>query len=87
MAYYRYHMTKLVLFLIFASLVSAFVSADIGVVIPGDREEPDPSILTLDEVMVHIRADHQHARVRITQIFGNHTNRVQEGKYVFCNSR
>ena len=84
MAYYRYHMTKLVLFLIFASLVSAVVFADVGVVIPGDREEPDPSILTLDEVMVHIRADHQHARVRITQIFGNHTNRVQEGKYVFA---
>jgi Ca-activated chloride channel family protein len=84
MAYYKYRIIKLVLFLICASLSAGFASADIGVVIPGDSEEPDESVLTLDEVMVYIRADHQHARVRITQIFGNHTDRVQEGKYVFA---
>jgi Ca-activated chloride channel family protein len=84
MVYYRYHMTHLVRFLIFASLFCAAAYADIGVVIPGDREEPDPSILTLDEVHIQVRVDNQHARVRITQIFGNHTNRIQEGKYVFA---
>ncbi|MCI0441761.1 hypothetical protein L0152_00925, partial [bacterium] len=77
-------MTNLVRFLIFASLFCAVAYADIGVVIPGDREEPDPSILTLDEVHIQIRVDNQHARVRITQIFGNHTNQIQEGKYVFA---
>ncbi len=31
-----------------------------------------------------VRIDHQYARVRILQIFGNHTDRVQEGKFVFA---
>ncbi len=77
-------MTKLVRFLIFLSLFTGFAHADIGVLIPGENEDPDPSVLALDEIRIDIRVDHQHARVRILQIFGNRTGRIQEGKYVFA---
>ncbi|PWT93765.1 MAG: VWA domain-containing protein [Acidobacteria bacterium] len=84
MVYYKLSMIKLVRFLIYISLFSSACYADIGVLIPGDQEQPDPSILTLDEVRVEIRIDHQYARTRILQIFGNHTARRMEGKYVFA---
>jgi Ca-activated chloride channel homolog len=58
--------------------------ADIGILLPGDREEPNPAQLSLDEVSLDIRIDHQYARVKIIQIFGNHTGGVLEGKYVFA---
>ena len=77
-------MTIFVRLLIFFSLIPLLCRADIGVLIPGDSEEPNPAILTLDEARIEIRIDHQYARVRILQIFGNHTNNVQEGKFVFA---
>jgi Ca-activated chloride channel family protein len=77
-------MTKLVRFLILFSFLAAFCDADIGALIPGNREEPDPGILTIDEARIQIRIDHQYARIRILQIFGNHANTVQEGKFVFA---
>lgn len=54
-----------------------------GVLIPGNADKPDPAILTLDEMSVKITIDNQFARVRVVQIFGNHTDRIQEGKYIF----
>src|SRR5690242_20380006 len=59
------------------------VQAQSGVLIPGGADKPDAKILTLDEMSVHIFIDNQFARVRVTQIFGNHTGTAQEGKYVF----
>lgn len=78
-------MTKLIRCLIFVSLLAAAAAAraDVGVLIPGDEDAPDPAKLTLDEARIDIRLDRQYARVRIVQIFGNHTNRRLEGKYVF----
>ncbi|HLG14612.1 MAG TPA: VIT domain-containing protein [Blastocatellia bacterium] len=63
--------------------VSALAYAQSGVLIPGNADKPDPAVLTLDEMSVHIVIDNQFARVRVAQIFGNHTDRVQEGRYVF----
>ena len=77
-------MTNFVRYLIFCSLLPVLCYADIGVLIPGDSQEPNPAVLTLDEARIHIRIDHQYARIRILQIFGNHTNTVQEGKFVFA---
>ncbi|MEW6126574.1 MAG: VIT domain-containing protein [Acidobacteriota bacterium] len=57
--------------------------AQSGVLIPSSADKPDPKILTLDEMSVHIVIDNQFARVRVVQIFGNHTDRAEEGKYVF----
>src|ERR1051325_8219718 len=57
--------------------------AQSGVLIPSSAEKPDPNVLTLDEMSVNVVIDNQFARVRVTQIFGNRTARMQEGRYVF----
>jgi Ca-activated chloride channel family protein len=58
--------------------------ADTGVLIPGDRQEPDPAIFSLNEMALEIRIDNGTARVRVRQIFGNHSATVQEGVYNFA---
>src|ERR1700722_15582597 len=65
-------------------LASPLVYADSGVLIPRDKEQPDPSILSLEEMSVSIMIDNGDARVFITQIFANHTNKIEEGSYVFA---
>jgi Ca-activated chloride channel family protein len=57
---------------------------DTGVLIPGDRQEPDPAIFSLNEMALEIRIDNGTARVRVRQIFGNHSATVQEGVYHFA---
>src|SRR5690348_12301316 len=57
--------------------------AQSGVLVPSSTEKPDPAVLSLDEMSVNILIDNQYARVRVVQIFGNHTERIQEGRYVF----
>lgn len=69
--------------LAFLLLAPAIARAQSGVLIPTSTDKPDSSILTLDEMSVDIKIDNQYARVRVMQIFGNRTNRVQEGRYVF----
>ena len=58
--------------------------ADSGVLIPLNKQAPDPSILSLTEMQVDIRIDNGDARVWVRQIFTNHTNGIQEGNYVFA---
>ncbi len=72
--------------LIFIACLSATpaLRADSGVLIPGDREAPDPSILSLTEMQVEIHIDNGDAHVWIRQIFTNHTGRPEEGNYVFA---
>jgi Ca-activated chloride channel family protein len=64
-------------------LTPAIAHAQSGVLIPSSTNKPDPRVLTLDEMSVSIVIDNQYARVRVVQIFGNRTERVQEGRYVF----
>ncbi len=58
--------------------------ADSGVLIPLNKQAPDPSILSLNEMEVDIRIDNGDARVWIRQIFANHANQIEEGNYVFA---
>jgi Ca-activated chloride channel family protein len=58
--------------------------ADAGVLIPRDQQAPDAKVLSLAEMKVDIVIDNGDARVRITQIFANHTDRIEEGTYVFA---
>jgi len=60
------------------------VRADSGVLIPGDKDAPDASILSLTEMQVEIHIDNGDARVWIRQIFTNHTDKPEEGNYVFA---
>src|SRR5207248_7149452 len=64
-------------------LAPMIARAQSGVLIPTSAQKPDPAILSLDEMTVDIKIDNQFARIRVVQIFGNHTERVQEGQYVF----
>ncbi|HEX4319482.1 MAG TPA: VIT domain-containing protein [Acidobacteriaceae bacterium] len=58
--------------------------ADAGVLIPRDKEAPDAAVLSLSEMKVDIVIDNGDARIRIVQIFANHTGRIEEGTYVFA---
>jgi hypothetical protein len=58
--------------------------ADTGVLIPGDRQQPDPAVFSLDEMALEILIDNGVARVRVRQIFGNHSAAIQEGVYEFA---
>lgn len=64
--------------------VASAAWGDSGVLIPTDKQEPDPSILSLGEMQVEIRIDNGDARVWMRQVFTNHTGRVQEGNYIFA---
>jgi len=76
-------MVRRVAALLVLLLIPIAARAQSGVLIPSSVQKPDPSILSLDEMSVDIKIDNQFARVRVVQIFGNHTERVQEGQYVF----
>src|SRR5579872_414402 len=57
---------------------------DAGVLIPRDKQQPDPAILSLEEMEITIRIDNGDARVFVRQVFANHTNRIEEGNYIFA---
>jgi Ca-activated chloride channel homolog len=58
--------------------------ADTGVLLPGDSQEPDPAVFSLNEMNVEIRIDNGTASVSIHQIFENHGADIQEGTYHFA---
>jgi Ca-activated chloride channel family protein len=71
--------------LLFAILTAArHASADTGVLIPHDKTQPDPSVLSLAEMEIDVRIDNGDARVWVRQIFLNHTAGIEEGNYVFA---
>src|ERR1700736_6340565 len=73
----------LTIFLLFLlSPLGAF--PDGGVLIPRDKAQPDPSILSLEEMEITVQIDNGDARVFVRQIFVNHTSGIQEGNYVFA---
>ena len=57
---------------------------DSGTLTPRNKQAPDPSILSLDEMRVDIVIDNGDARVSIVQIFTNHTPNIEEGTYRFA---
>jgi Ca-activated chloride channel homolog len=74
--------TMLTLFaLLFAP---ALLLADAGILIPRDKAQPDPAILSLEEMEITIRIDNSDARVFVRQIFANHTGKIEEGNYIFA---
>jgi Ca-activated chloride channel homolog len=58
--------------------------ADGGVLIPRDQAQPDPAILSLEEMEITVQIDNGDARVFVRQVFANHTNTIEEGNYVFA---
>jgi Ca-activated chloride channel family protein len=64
-------------------LLPTMLLADAGVLIPSNRQQPDPAVLSIEEMWIQVRIDNGDARVSIRQIFTNHTNRRLEGTYLF----
>lgn len=62
----------------------SLLRGDAGVLIPSTAKQPDPAVLSLDEMAIDITIDNNHARVLVRQIFANHTVRNLEGNYVFA---
>ena len=65
-------------------ITAAAAGAQSGVLTPLNSDKPDPAVLSLQEMDVNIVIDNGDARVYITQIFANHTDKLQEGTYTFA---
>ena len=76
-------MRRLIPFLL-ALLCPVQLLADAGVLIPRDKQQPDASILSLEEMEITVRIDNGDARVFVREIFANHTSGIEEGNYVFA---
>src|SRR5947209_4584281 len=74
------------LWLIVAFLVLSVVNSygDAGVLLPRDQKQPNPAVLSLEEMTIEVQIDNGDARVYIRQIFANHTGQVEEGDYIFA---
>jgi len=65
-------------------LTPCLLRGDGGVLIPRDKAQPDPKVLSLEEMEITVRIDNGDARVFVRQIFANHTGQIEEGNYVFA---
>ncbi len=77
-------MKRVLQLLLIISLMVSLAGADAGILIPRDKTQPDPKILSLEEMEVTIRIDNGDALVFVRQVFANHTSRIEEGNYVFA---
>ena len=77
-------MKNLLLFVFLGLLSTTLLFGDAGVLIPRDRQQPNPAILSLEEMEITVRIDNSDARVFVRQIFANHTGRIEEGNYIFA---
>ena len=77
-------MKNVIVGFVLALAISPLLFADAGILLPRDKQQPDPRMLSLDEMEVDIHIDNGDARVFIKQIFANHTSHIEEGNYIFA---
>ena len=77
-------MRRLLELLFVLSLLSSAGWGDAGVLLPRGKAQPDPAILSLEEMEITVRIDNRDARVFVKQIFANHTGAIEEGNYIFA---
>jgi Ca-activated chloride channel homolog len=77
-------MKKLALLFLATLLTSAPLLGDAGVLIPRNKQQPNPAVLSLEEMEITVRIDNGDARVFVHQIFANHTGAIEEGNYIFA---
>lgn len=65
-------------------LAACSLHADIGTLIPSNKQAPDPAVLSLAEAAIDIHIDGANARVLLRQIFASHSNSPLEGAYTFA---
>ena len=69
---------------VIACLVTAKARADAGILLPHGQNQPNPAVLSLEDMEITIQIDNGDARVFIKQIFANHTAAIEEGTYVLA---
>ncbi|MGB8848836.1 MAG: hypothetical protein WCC76_03910, partial [Candidatus Acidiferrales bacterium] len=67
-------MSKAFIAILLLLIIPASLCADGGVLIPRDKSQPDPKILSLEEMEITVQIDNRDARVFVRQIFANHTS-------------
>jgi Ca-activated chloride channel family protein len=77
-------MKKTLLIFTLMLLAPGLLLADGGVLIPRDKAQPDPKVLSLEEMEITVRIDNGDARIFVRQIFANHTSQIEEGNYIFA---
>ena len=77
-------MKNLILTLFALLCVPTLLLGDAGILIPRDKAQPDPAILSLEEMEITVRIDNGDARVFVRQIFANHSDKIEEGNYIFA---
>lgn len=75
---------KIICCLLLLIFVAIAADAQTGVLIPLPKDKPDEKILSIASMNVSLCVDNQTAKVRVTQIYENHTGQIQEGKFVFA---
>ncbi len=65
-------------------MIGVLAWGDAGVLIPSTAKQPDPKVLTLDEMTIAIVIDNGNAKVKVQQIFANPSGQPIEGNYVFA---
>ncbi len=77
-------MKHFILSALISLLTSPLLVADAGILLPRDKQQPDPAVLSLEEMEITIRIDNGDARVFVRQVFANHTGHIEEGNYIFA---
>ncbi len=77
-------MNTLVKLIVIVALLVSQLRGDAGILLPREKSQPDPAILSLEEMEIDIRIDNNDARVFVRQIFANHTPAIEEGNYIFA---
>ncbi len=70
--------------LLLTAAAVGFVRADTGVIIPSDRQSPDPAELSIESLKIRVEVDGGHATVHWNEVFRNKTGRVLEGTYLLA---
>jgi Ca-activated chloride channel family protein len=77
-------MKNFILSALISVLTSSLLFADAGILIPRDKQQPDATILSLEEMEITVRIDNGDAGVFVRQVFANHSGGIQEGNYIFA---
>src|SRR5438552_15294664 len=81
-------MNTLLKLMVVICLLASQLRGDAGILLPREKPQPDPAILSLEEMEIDIRIDNSDARIFVRQIFANDTSAIEEGNYIFAlNSR
>lgn len=77
-------MKNLLVWIVLVGLSACQARADAGVLLPRSASQPDPAILSLDEMEITVTIDNSDAKVFVRQIFANHSSHIEEGDYIFA---